>query len=215
MVSASTKLTSSSLLIGHRSRTAVNGRQRFGNHPPGALSPRTQMPVSHVSMCTPAQSVATVASSLSGLSFELGSNLAEARQMHALQEGTAEAATHLSETLAELTEAAHNGMQNITGTAQGLRRTMMGHDRLAWGREAALWVCGVILRGRLRFVGAWRGSGWLTVLCAVDRTDLERLAGIPAIRAFILVVRVVGWCIHAAASSSVVSHCSRPFIHTQ
>ena len=116
------------------------------------------------------QSVATVASSLFSLGTEVHSSLAEARRTHALQLGSTEAATQLNAALAELAEAAHTEMQNITGTALGIRDTLLGHNRLIWRKEVALWVCAVVLRGRLQstvlyflFCGLRRSDGWLMV----------------------------------------------------
>lgn len=65
-----------------------------------------------------------------------------------------------------------------------------------------VWSCVV----GFSYVVLREAAGGSRRLRAVDPTNWERLAGIPAIRTVILVVRVVGWCIHAAASSSVVGH---------
>ncbi|TFY64587.1 hypothetical protein EVJ58_g2517 [Rhodofomes roseus] len=136
------------------------------------------------------QSVSQLATSLSALGSQVDSNLAQAQDTHALQVESSEAALDLANSLAELSAAAHHEMQNISGTAEGIRESMLdaaaealGPDWLAWGRAFALWVCGVILR--------------------VDPSSLEHVAALPMVRALIAATRVASWCVRAAASSSV------------
>ncbi|KAH9933913.1 uncharacterized protein B0H18DRAFT_982743 [Fomitopsis serialis] len=156
------------------------------------------------------QSVSQLVSSLSDLGSQLDFNLAQAQQTHVLQQGNAEAAAQLAYSLAELSAAAHNEIQNISGTAEGIRENMLGAaaealgpDWLAWGRAFALWACGVILRGKCRRSLRSRLCGSADSPRAVDPSNLEHLATLPTVRALIVTIRVTGWAVRIAASSSV------------